>query len=145
MHLRIQFKIALLTQQILHISQPTYLSDLLFHYKPARKLRSSDSQFLLEPRTPTQIGSRGFCSFAPSIWNHLNLCYILWVHIIFPIITQKPPLQPRLAMTYLSRSRAGSQQHRAFDSPLSNTASVVGKSTTFKFQCRVLIPERGKL
>ena len=64
-HHRISFKIASLTYKILNSKEPSYLADLLSPYVPARTLRSSNSDFLVEPMAHTVFGSRAFRSAAP--------------------------------------------------------------------------------
>ena len=68
---RISFKIASLTYKILDSKEPSNLADLLSPYVPARTLRSSSSNFLVEPMAHTVYGSRAFRSAAPKIWNRL--------------------------------------------------------------------------
>ena len=68
---RIQFKIATLTYKILSTGTPSYLSSLLKHYQPARQLRSSSSNLLVQPPSKTKFGSLAFHTAAPSIWNGL--------------------------------------------------------------------------
>ena len=70
-HHRISFKIASLTYKVLNSKEPSYLADLLSPYVPARTLRSSNSNFLVEPMAHTVFGSRAFRSAAPKIWNRL--------------------------------------------------------------------------
>ena len=49
-HERIRFKILLMTFKCLNQLAPSYLSDLLIHYRPSRTLRSSDKELLIQPR-----------------------------------------------------------------------------------------------
>ena len=72
-HLRIEFKLALITYNTLANSQPTYLRSLLVDYRPARSLRSSDQQLLVPPPLTTNFGRRAFCSSVPRIWNKIPL------------------------------------------------------------------------
>ena len=69
---RIQFKICLMAFKCLHGKAPTYLSDLLVPYEPARTLRSG-SQCLLTERRPRlkKVGDRAFAAAAPKLWNML--------------------------------------------------------------------------
>ena len=59
----------------IHLSGPSYLSDLISIYTPARSLRSSSDTFKLKtPSTNTvSFGERSFSYAAPSIWNSLPL------------------------------------------------------------------------
>ena len=59
---RIQFQIATLTIKILTTDKPSYLSSLLSHYQPTRQVRSSRSNFLLQPHSKTKFG---FLHFSP--------------------------------------------------------------------------------
>ena len=70
---RINFKIASITYKTIHNSQPSYLSDLLHHYKPTRSLRSSASNQLQVPFIKSELGRRSFSFAAPTIWNQLPL------------------------------------------------------------------------
>src|SRR6201995_3715577 len=62
---RITYKIALLTFKTLRFVKPSYLSELLLHYQPLRKLRSSDANLLVVPKILTSIGRRSFHSQLP--------------------------------------------------------------------------------
>ena len=68
---RVTFKLACLVYRSLHGTSPTYLSSLLQAYTPTRPLRSSSADLLIEPRLRTTLGSRGFRSVGPRIWNSL--------------------------------------------------------------------------
>jgi len=68
---RITYKIALLTFKTLRFVKPSYLSELLLHYQPLRKLRSSDANLLVVPKILTSIGRRSFSFAAPTVWNSL--------------------------------------------------------------------------
>uniref|UniRef100_A0A4W3JUK4 Tetratricopeptide repeat protein 39B n=1 Tax=Callorhinchus milii TaxID=7868 RepID=A0A4W3JUK4_CALMI len=72
---RIKFKILTLTYKAIHGLAPSYLSDLLSPYLPARTLRSSGSGLLHIPRPnrPT-IGVRAFSLSAPRLWNSIPQC-----------------------------------------------------------------------
>jgi exonuclease III len=79
MEYRIQYKIALLTFKALNELAPSYLSELITAYKPARSLRSSSNNLLEEPAVRTvRYGERSFFYCAPKLWNtlpnHLRLC-----------------------------------------------------------------------
>jgi len=71
---RIDYKIALLTFKAIHGMTPTYISELITHYDPGYKLRSS-SAVLLDPppKIPKTVyyGERSFAEAAPEIWNQL--------------------------------------------------------------------------
>ena len=73
-HLRITFKVLLLTYKILHGQAPKYLSDLICLRRSSslRPLRSSSTlQLTLGPRTVTKYGDRAFSVTAPILWNKL--------------------------------------------------------------------------
>ena len=53
-----------------------YINELFHHYTPRRSLRSSDSNFLVIPKTTTctvTYGDRSFRAIAPKLWNQLPL------------------------------------------------------------------------
>ena len=69
---RISFKIAAITYKTLQHQQPSYLSDLIVPYIPARNLKSLDK--FLPPPVPdirSANGRRSFSFAAPCIWNSL--------------------------------------------------------------------------
>jgi hypothetical protein len=68
---RINFKLATLTFKIRSAQGPLYLSQHVVDYVPPRCLRSSSRNYLTVPRTNTVIGTRGFRSAAPTVWNSL--------------------------------------------------------------------------
>ena len=68
---RVSFKIGSFVYRSLHGTAPAYLSDLVTPYTPSRSLRSSDLDLLAVPRSNTTLGSRGFRSAGPRIWNSL--------------------------------------------------------------------------
>jgi hypothetical protein len=71
-HLRIVFKILLLTFRIQNRCAPSYLSDLLQDYITERTLRSSSQHLLFVPKSRTvRYGDRAFSVVAPNIWNNL--------------------------------------------------------------------------
>ena len=71
-HQRIRFKILLLVYKIVNSAAPSYLSDIIMEYVPARNLRSKDSQLLIIPRSNTKYyGQRSFSTLAPKLWNSL--------------------------------------------------------------------------
>jgi len=73
-HLRIDFKILLITYKILNGLAPEYLCTLVKLYAPPRELRSG-SQYLLEPILSHSVnyGDRAFSIAAPHLWNNLPL------------------------------------------------------------------------
>jgi len=70
---RIDYKVASLCFHCLHTdSCPTYLSELLCPYQPARSLRSQDAALLSVPKYLLKsFGRRSFSVFAPTLWNSL--------------------------------------------------------------------------
>ena len=69
---RITFKLLFLTYKSLNGLAPVYINELLYHYTPCRSLRSSDSNFLVIPKTTTiTYGDRSFAAIAPKLWNQL--------------------------------------------------------------------------
>ena len=69
-HLRIEFKVLLITSKALRGQAPTYIQDLLQPYQPARSLRSSSQNVLVKPRF-NSYGKWAFSVAAPSLWNSL--------------------------------------------------------------------------
>jgi len=64
---RISYKLSLLTWKALHIAEPSYLSELISPYVPARTLRSSNTCLLAIPTgVTTHFCSRSFSASAPS-------------------------------------------------------------------------------
>ena len=73
-HERIRFKILLMTFKCLNQLAPSYLSDLLIHYRPSRTLRLSDKELLVQLRCHLKTyGERAFSFIAPKLWNALPL------------------------------------------------------------------------
>ena len=71
---RINFKILLITYKALNGQAPTYITDLLSYYRPARPLRSSTQNLLRNPHYNLKnYGSRSFAVAAPRLWNALPL------------------------------------------------------------------------
>ena len=70
---RIQFKILLLTYNIIHHHAPSYLIELISPKQATRmNLRSSTRpQLALGPRTHNRYGDRAFSACAPLLWNNL--------------------------------------------------------------------------
>jgi hypothetical protein len=85
---RIQYKLLITTFKAIHGTCPSYLSDLIIPYVPARPLRSSSQHLLTIPPVRTKsLGSRTFSSAAPNFgtlfpatsalhraWNNSKLC-----------------------------------------------------------------------
>ena len=69
---RIAFKILLLVFHCVRGSAPHYNISLLQNYIPKRQLRSSNSCFLVVPRSTKTWGERAFAHAGPSLWNSLN-------------------------------------------------------------------------
>ena len=73
MEQRIIFKILLVTFKALNNLCPSYISDLLETYKPARNLRSSGRNLLVVPRS--RLKSYGDCALSvatPRLWNDIQ-------------------------------------------------------------------------
>ena len=71
---RTNFKILVLTFRALHDQAPSYLSDLIQPYTPARALRSVEQKLLMVPRTRLRTrGDRSFQAVAPKLWNDLPI------------------------------------------------------------------------
>jgi hypothetical protein len=71
---RIDFKVATLTFRCLQETAPSYLTELVTRYRPARSLRSTDSRSLdlVVPLANTvRYGDRAFQNAAPRLWNSL--------------------------------------------------------------------------
>jgi hypothetical protein len=68
---RIQFKILTTVYRSLNGTAPQYLNSLLTYYTPSRSLRSSNLNLLSAPNVRTKVGSRGFRSSGPAMWNSL--------------------------------------------------------------------------
>ena len=69
---RISYKLSLLTWRALYTAEPSYLSELISPYVPARTLRSSNTYFLSIPMGVTShFSSSSFSVSAPSTWNSL--------------------------------------------------------------------------
>ena len=74
---RIVFKLLLITYKILKGFAPTYLSEILTNYVPARPLRSSSQSLLKHPSNrevaTAYYGKRAFSIAAPTLWNNIPL------------------------------------------------------------------------
>ena len=71
---RIQYKIALLTYEVLQGSAPRYLGPLArVTYQPGRRTlhSASSSSLLVPPFKPSTVGSRVFSVAGPRVWNTL--------------------------------------------------------------------------
>ena len=70
---RIRYKICLLCFKSLHGTAPSYLSELLPTYVPARTLRSSSDMLCLKQNvlTKNNYGERAFSAIGPKFWNEL--------------------------------------------------------------------------
>jgi len=69
---RISYKLSLLTWKAVYTAEPSYLSELISPYVPARILRSSNTYLLSIPTAVTShFSSRSFSVSAPSTWNSL--------------------------------------------------------------------------
>jgi len=69
----VRFKIAAITYKTKHSGLPTYLSDDLQDYQPARTLRSSTTLLLHQPQCFTSLAVRSFIITAPDMWNLLSV------------------------------------------------------------------------
>ena len=72
-HSRIHFKLATIIYKALSTSSPQYLATLLHQHIPVHSLRSSDQQFLDQPASRSNFGSRSLRCAAPSVWNSIPL------------------------------------------------------------------------
>ena len=70
-HLRIHYKIILLTFKTLNGLAPSYLFDILTLHNSSYNTRSASSNLLVIPRTRTAYGDRAFSVAAPTLWNAL--------------------------------------------------------------------------
>ena len=68
---RINVKIAHITFNTLHYSQPAYLHSLLHFHSPAHSLTSSNTNLLTIPFAHTSLGARSFSVASCNIWNSL--------------------------------------------------------------------------
>ena len=70
--LRIDYKVILLTYKCIHGIAPSYLSDLVQNYTPARRLRSSSKSLLVTNSVSTRsYGQRSFQYASALLWNGL--------------------------------------------------------------------------
>ncbi|KAF7641237.1 hypothetical protein LDENG_00287960 [Lucifuga dentata] len=71
-HLRIDFKILIITFKASLGLAPSYICDMLIPYEPARSLRSSGSNLLTIASSNLKTkGDRAFAVRAPKLWNDL--------------------------------------------------------------------------
>ena len=70
---RIDFKIACFIFKCLHHLAPTYLSEIIHLYVPARSLRSANECRLVLPAYQLSISERAFSIGGPKLWNSLSL------------------------------------------------------------------------
>ena len=69
---RIKFKTALLVYKALNGMSPSYITELVVPYTPARRLRSCDKGLLKIPKSRTsRFGDRMLGAAAPRLWNSL--------------------------------------------------------------------------
>ena len=69
-HERIRFKILLMTFKCLNQLAPSYLSDLLIHYRPSRTLRLFYKELLEQPRCHIKkYEERAFSFISPKLWS----------------------------------------------------------------------------
>ena len=69
---RIEFKIMLITYQVLHDRTPIYIQELLQLHTPSRNLRSSNRNLLVKPYfNLNSYGKRALSVAAPELWNNL--------------------------------------------------------------------------
>ena len=74
-HLRVLFKVLLVTFKALYAGGPRYLCDLLIRHQSARVLRSTSDPYLLHiPKSRLKtFGDKSFSVYAPIQWNNLPL------------------------------------------------------------------------
>ena len=71
---RIQYKIAVITFNVLYGNGPSYLRDLLIPVNNERSLRSANKNLPVIPKTKLKTaGDRALVSTAPKIWNDLPI------------------------------------------------------------------------
>ena len=69
---RCQYKLLVLTFNVLHSQAPGYISDLFNWYTPARALRSTSTTSLVPNRSKTiKFGRRLLGTSSAALWNHL--------------------------------------------------------------------------
>jgi hypothetical protein len=101
--LRINFKLALVTDKTCTLHQHSYLSSLLFPHSTGRLLRSTNRNLLHQHRVRTVTGSRAFSSSMRKIWNSSptsgNNLKLIFSHIFQCRPTSFCTGRPRLAAT----------------------------------------------
>ena len=71
---RVEYKLSTLAYKCLSSSAPSYLSELLSSYTPARALRSQNAHLLTVPSFKLEtFGRKSFSVAAPLLWNSLPL------------------------------------------------------------------------
>ena len=71
-HMRIIYKILVLTFKSIKGIAPAYISSLLVPYCPKRQLCSSNMELLSVPKTKLRsYGDKAFSFYAPKVWNNL--------------------------------------------------------------------------
>ena len=68
---RIEFKILVFTYKCLNSNTSSSINTLITQYQPARPLRSSNKNMLVEPKIEKVPGSRSFHFASPHLWNKL--------------------------------------------------------------------------
>ena len=68
---RITFRVATLVYKLRETRKPSYLSELISDYVPARQLRSSFKTLLVEPFFRLKMGWRSFRYVGPVTWNNI--------------------------------------------------------------------------
>ena len=67
---RVQYKVLLHTYKALNGTSPSYITNLIEQYQPARSLRSQSRSQLRIPATRSEtFGDRSFVKAAPQLWN----------------------------------------------------------------------------
>ena len=70
---RIEYKMLVLTYNIIHNNEPSYLKDLITYHEPGRSLRSSSTVVLKQPVLKSKFSERSFSVSAPKLWNSLSV------------------------------------------------------------------------
>ena len=79
---RADFKVLLLTYEIVNGLAPSYLLDLVHLYVPTRPLRSQGSVFLIIPKVRKKtVGERAFSFCSPTLWNSLPLAQLRFLKL----------------------------------------------------------------
>jgi hypothetical protein len=69
---RVEYKVLVHTFRALHGLSPSYIAEMIDHYKPARTLRSQNSTSLIVPRYESvTFGEKSFKVKAAKLWNSL--------------------------------------------------------------------------